>query len=445
VDVDSVVETSLRRALPANEVGCFLALATIHPPALGEQPLQQFPAILGRASGSSLQLDHESVSREHGVIEEERGRLWVTDLASKNGTQVNRVRLREGRAALQVGDILRLGDVVLRLVSRPHDLETTPATESPLVGGPSLHEVRRLIRLLGPTSLRIMVLGGSGTGKELVARELHRHSGRSGPFIALNCAALPESLVETELFGHVKGSFTGAVRDKPGLFEAARGGTLFLDEVTELPAATQAKLLRVVETGELRRVGAVSSVSTDCRILAATNHDLARDVEQGRFRGDLAARLAESEILLPALADRVEDLPLLVAHLSSRAGYRLAFDVEAMEILACYGWPLNVRELDNLVRTVGVLARGEVATAALLPQSYLAGRTQRGAAVSELDRVVAALRRNRGNIRRTSQEIGVSRTYIYRCLDRSGLDPRLLRSGTAGANGGGELNRRGRR
>jgi DNA-binding NtrC family response regulator len=341
---------------------------------------------------------------------------------------------------LRTGDVLRLGDVVLRLVSRPLDWQSRLAPDdSPLIGGPSLLEVRRLIRLLGPSSLRIVILGASGTGKELVARELHRHSGRSGPFIALNCAALPESLVETELFGHVKGAFTGALRDKPGLFEAASAGTLFLDEVTELPAATQAKLLRVVETGELRRVGAVGSVTTDCRIIAATNHDLPRVIEQGRFRGDLAARLAESEIVLPALAERVEDLPLLITHLSARAGYRLSFDPGAMELLACHSWPLNVRELDNLVRTVGVLAQGREVTTTMLPQLQTAPRLRGSSPSTEMERVLAALRQNDGNIRKTSITLGVSRTYIYRCLDRTGVNPRLLRSGTDTAARGGEL------
>ena len=222
--------------------------------------------------------------------------------------------------------LIRLGDALMLLSSRPIDqLEAAedPDPQSPLIGGRSLARVRQHISLLAPTPLRIMILGDSGTGKELVARELHRLSGCSGPFIAINCAALPESLVETELFGHTRGAFSGAVRDKPGLFEAAQDGTLFLDEVAELPLASQAKLLRVVETGELRRVGALQSIHTSCRILCATNHNLEQDVERRLFRGDLAARLSEAEIQLPPLRDRVADIPLLAEYLGRRGGGKI--------------------------------------------------------------------------------------------------------------------------
>jgi DNA-binding NtrC family response regulator len=232
----------------------------------------------------------------------------------------------------------------------------------------------------------------------------------------------------------VRGAFTGAVRDKSGLFEAASGGTLFLDEVTELPLATQAKLLRVVEEQAIRRVGAVRATSVDCRILCATNRDLQRDMAEGRFRPDLGARLAEAEIALPGLADRVEDLPLLVEHLGRRAGCRVVLDVDALEALACHAWPLNVRELDNVVRTLGVLGGGQVVRLAMLPPqlqllSAGAGETLVAPRRGREERVLEVLQRNEGNVRRTSQEMGVSRSYIYRCLDRQGLRLSELRDG----------------
>jgi DNA-binding NtrC family response regulator len=436
--MDLVVETTVRPVTVPEFSTEVLALAQLHPEHRPECAATRLPLTVGRALTCALVLDHPSVSREHARLEKRGAALWISDLGSRNGCFVNRRRI-QGSSEVRAGDILRLGDMVLRLVSRALD-DHPVSSESLLVGGPSLADTRRLISLLGPTSLRILVRGKSGTGKELAARDLHRHSERVGPFIALNCAALPESLVETELFGHVKGAFTGALRDKPGLFEAAQGGTLFLDEVTELPAGTQAKLLRVVETGELRRVGSVSSVPTDCRIIAATNHDLEQDIAQGRFRGDLAARLAESEVVLPSLAERIEDLPLLIDHLTERAGCRITFDADAMEILACYAWPLNVRELDNLVRTLSVLSQGGEVGAERLP-SHLATQPSGPPAPegddSMMDKVLEALRQNGGNIRKTSQQLGVSRTYIYRCLDRSGFDVRTARAGTGRASRAG--------
>jgi len=349
--MDPILETALRPAIKQNISGSYFAIARLFPGVEPEVALESFPVLFGRAVNAGISLDHETVSREHARISEKDGKLLLADLDSRNGTFLNRAQVKQEEVELYPGDLIRLGDVLLRFLTRPLDLEVI-SVESTLVGGLSLHEVRRLIRMLGPTPLRLLITGPTGTGKELVAREVHSNSGRSGPFIALNCAALPENLVESELFGHVKGAFTGAARDKSGLFEAASGGTLFLDEVTELPVVTQAKLLRVVETGEVRRVGAVSSIQTNCRILSATNHEMGHDIEQGRFRADLAARLAEAEIKLPPLSDRAEDLPLLIKHLARRAGYELVFNAEAMELLACYSWPLNVRELDNLVRTL---------------------------------------------------------------------------------------------
>jgi two-component system NtrC family response regulator/two-component system response regulator AtoC len=284
-----------------------------------------------------------------------------------------------------------------------------------------------------------MVTGESGTGKEVVARELHRVSNLSGPFVAINCAALPEALVESELFGFTRGAFTGATQEKPGLVEVAQGGTLFLDEVTELPLVSQAKLLRVVETGEVRRIGSIKQRQIDCRILSATNHDLSRDIEQNRFRSDLAARLAEAELRLPPLRERLDDLPRLIQYLCRRSGHQLNLSAQAAEVLACYSWPLNIRELDNTLRFLGAVSQGEEIDVGMLPDNVLAGSmssmaSSRGPAEpniatrppsgqAKIQRVIDALRQKNGNIRAASKEIGVSRTYIYRCLDRSGMKP----------------------
>jgi two-component system response regulator AtoC len=442
---DDLLDTSVRPVVAPAGPPSALLLLTLHPETIAAAhprslPLRALPLSLGRDRSSSIRFDDPSVSRHHARVEPRGEGHVLVDLGSRNGSFVNRRRVR-GETSLTPGDIVRLGDVVLlfasRTVEEAQETETSREAESSLVGGPRLAAARRQIRLLGRTPLRIAILGESGTGKELAARELHRASGRSGPFIAVNCAALPEPLVEAELFGHAKGAFTSATADKPGLFEAARGGTLFLDEVAELPLASQAKLLRVVESGELRRVGAVRSTRVDCRLLSATNHDLDDAVAKRRFRADLAARLAEAKLELPPLRERIEDLPLLVEHLGRRAGARPSLSAEVVEALACYPWPLNVRELDNTIRTLVVLAQGGEVTLSMLPLHLLAARRAQGKGRpggSGSEAILAALRRNGGNIRRTSQELGVSRTRVYRCLDRSGLTPADLRAGTEDAS-----------
>ncbi|MBW2731217.1 MAG: sigma 54-interacting transcriptional regulator [Deltaproteobacteria bacterium] len=431
--MDPLLETSLRPTVTPKDGSHRLVIAHMYPQSGGET-LLDLPATLGRDHTCDVVLEDSSVSRHHARIEHgSEGELLLRDLSSRNGSFLNRRRIDE--APLRPGDLLRFGDVLVRLLIQPEDMHTVDNPEDLLIGGSGLDGVRRHIRLLGPTNLRILITGESGTGKELVAQELHRRGG--GPFIAVNCAALPESLVEAELFGYAQGAFTGATRHKPGLFEAARGGTLFLDEVTELPLPSQAKLLRVVESGEVRRVGEINSTKTSCRILSATNHDVKRDIERGRFRGDLAARLAEAEIHLPPLRERLEDLPSLMEHLTQRAGCKLNLSSEALEAMACYHWPLNVRELDNVVRMLDVLTQGEEVELSMLPNHLLAADLRQMTAPrdrsSKISRVVEALRKNQGNIRRTSEVLGVSRSYIYRCLDRSGLDPVDLRNGTRNA------------
>jgi two-component system response regulator HydG len=430
--MDELLETSLQPAVAPEKSRRQSLLLQLYPHSSAEYLIQQAPLAMGRDDICQLVLDHPSVSRLHARIEQADHGLLLQDMDSKNGCTVNREPVST-KTSIKPGDIIRLGEVVLRLVQREMDAarDTRQIDEqSPLIGGSSLAPIRRQIQLMGPTQLRIMITGESGTGKELVARELHRLGQRDGPFIAVNCAALPDSLVEAELFGHAKGAFTGADRSKPGLFEAARGGTLFLDEVTELPMGSQAKLLRAVESGEVRRVGAVQSLRTDCRIVSATNHDVQRDVTNGRFRGDLAARLAEVEIQLPPLRQRIEDLPLLIDHLAARAGCTFELNGEVMEALACYGWPLNVRELDNVVRMLDVMAQGGLVKLSMLPEHLTSTSARPRAQGSKAQLVLDTLRENGGNIRRTSQQLGVSRSYIYRCLDRSGASPKDFRSGT---------------
>ena len=259
----------------------------------------------------------------------------------------------------------RLAEEVRRL--RGADPAAEPGTaDSGMVGkSRAMREVFKAIGRAAPTLETVLIVGPSGSGKELVARALHAHSPRAGAaFVAVNCAAIPSELLESELFGATKGAFTGAVADRPGRFQAARGGTLFLDEIGELPRPLQAKLLRAVQAREITPLGSTQTVKTDVRLIAATNVDLAKAVDEGTFRADLFYRLRVVEIALPALEERREDIPLLAAHFAMRAAKEAGVPLRpiapaALEALASRRWPGNVRELENAVRRAVVQARGE--------------------------------------------------------------------------------------
>ena len=277
----------------------------------------------------------------------------------------------------------------------------------------------------------VLVTGESGTGKERVAAAVHRASGRR-ELLAVNCGAIPDPLLESELFGHVKGSFTGATGDKRGLFQAADGGTLFLDEIAELPLSLQPKLLRVLETGEVRRVGEVQSRRYDVRIVAATNRDLAAEVEEGRFREDLYWRLRVLQLEVPPLRERATDVPLLIsAYLGRAAGTPLAgkrLSPAAVGLLADYHWPGNVRQLLNTLESVLVFAPGPEIGPADLPEEIrrasgnrevIRSAAERGLGLAELERdyIFEVLRRAGGNKTRAADLLGIPRRTLYRRLD----------------------------
>ena len=247
------------------------------------------------------------------------------------------------------------------------------ATEALVGASPGILRVRELIEQAGPSEATVLILGESGTGKELVADGLHRASPRARkPLIKVNCAALPADLLESELFGYVKGAFTGAVKDKPGRFQLASGGTLFLDEIGDMPATLQAKLLRALQEKIVEPLGSVKAVETDVRILAATNRDLRADVASGRFREDLFYRLAVLEIQIPPLRDRTGDLPLLAGHLLRKLGVKNHKEIRSIapafvEALSRHSWPGNVRELENVLERALILARSDTLGPELLP------------------------------------------------------------------------------
>ncbi len=244
-----------------------------------------------------------------------------------------------------------------------------------VVGSPAMRRAIEIVQKVAPHDSPVLITGSSGTGKELIARMLHRESSRAqGAFVPVNCGGVPEQLLESEFFGFVRGAFTGADRDKEGLFEAADGGTLFLDEVGELPGSLQVKLLRALQEGEVRRLGATETKQVNVRVISATNRDLEGAVESGDFRKDLYYRLAVVPIHLPQLRSRLEEIPRLVDHLLKRQAQRLGLDVEgiepdAMEVLLTYAWPGNIRELENVLERALVLTEGDRISLDDLPEA----------------------------------------------------------------------------
>ena len=313
----------------------------------------------------------------------------------------------------------------------------------PLVGvSQALKEVRALIARVAPTEARVLITGESGTGKELVASAIHRLSARAArPFVCVNSAAIPKDLVESEMFGHERGAFTGATERRMGRFELADQGTLFLDEVGDLSAEAQAKLLRVLETGVIERLGAEKAITVDVRVIAATNKDLLRATQAGHFREDLLFRLNVLPIHIPPLRDRAEDIAPLVHHFAARQQARLGravrVDVGAVQLLAAYPWPGNVRELANIVERLAILATGEAISAddvtRVLPSGMVDGGGETSAwndvelsdALDRYERtlIARALSAARGNVADAARKLSTDRANLYRRMRRLGLEP----------------------
>ncbi|HSV89934.1 MAG TPA: sigma-54 dependent transcriptional regulator, partial [Nitrospiraceae bacterium] len=312
-----------------------------------------------------------------------------------------------------------------------------------LVGqSPVMQQLRRLIETAGPTNSRVLIGGENGTGKELVARAIHQHSARaSRPFVAVNCAAIPETLIESELFGHEKGSFTGATSMKRGQFEQADGGTLFLDEIADMSLSTQAKVLRALQEQQFTRVGGTKLLKVDVRVLAASNKDLIKEIEKGSFREDLFYRLNVVPIIVPPLRERREDMPLLIRHFmtvhAEEQGLRMKeISPEAMAVFQQYDWPGNIRELRNLIERLMIMTPGPVIDAAqaglslqarpvaaasqsgipavnpLFTQSYDSLRDARNA--FEKEYIARKLREHHWNISRTAEDLQIERSHLHR-------------------------------
>jgi len=338
------------------------------------------------------------------------------------------------RTQVELGEALRRGrrleaeNIALRDVAESSSELPQIVSESP-----SMRSVLNLVERIGPADANVLITGENGTGKEVITRVLHSISSRrSKPLISLNAGALAEGVFESELFGHVRGAFTDAKSDRVGRFELADGGTLFLDEIGNVPLNLQAKLLRVLETGEFERVGSSKTQKVNVRLLSATNADLHAEVAQGRFRQDLLFRLNTVEIRLPPLRDRIEDIPILAEHFLKlhRERYRrpiMGFTPEALDALRQHLWPGNVRELDHVIERAVLMSTGNIVTAFDLalektPDARLSARLEE-MSLEDAERLLIkkALARFEGNANRAAEALGLSRSALYRRLQKYGL------------------------
>ena len=381
---------------------------------------------IGREPALELSVDDGKASRCHAEFLPGGAGVLVTDLDSRNGTFLDGAPLSSAGALAKVGSIVRVGRTVLIVVANVHPYMREANDDPLLVGGPSLDETRQVIAVVGPSRVPVLVEGETGTGKELVAQAIHRGSSRRGELCAINCAALPSELVESELFGHSRGAFSSSAGPRRGLFRAADGGTLFLDEIGDLPLAAQAKLLRVLETGEVRAVGEDQPTRVDVRVIAATNRDLDRMIEQGEFRADLFHRIATGRVSLPPLRARREDIaPLAQRFIRSEQ----CFTARAIEKLMLHGWPGNVRELRNVIAaaTARVEARQSLRIDAEDVLIGSRGGTAAESPGSEEARLRDALTQHAGNVTHVASALGMRRATVYESFKRFGIDPATYR------------------
>jgi len=405
---------------------------------------------VGADARCDLCLRDRGISRNHAEFIVREGRVWVRDLGSRNGTVLSGVHVAE--AALQLGSIVQLGEISIGLYPRWHIREVDPstATQFGLLHGASLamRNVFALLERVAGSNATVLVEGESGTGKEMVARSLHEASARSRkPYVVFDCTTVTKELAESELFGHVKGAFSGAIADRDGAFRQADGGTIFLDELGELPLDLQPKLLRVLESGETRRVGDTQRRTVDVRVVAATNRDLHAEARRGRFRSDLLYRLSVVRLQLPPLRARPEDIaPITERLLDGQLAPGSRVDGPNLERLMGYSFPGNVRELRNvLTRALALAPRHEgrvrfdelvfnLASDSSSPTSLGYGfpgvdaplpykdAKQRLMAQFDDEYVQALMRRHGGNVTQAAKAANLSRKHVYSLLRRIELE-----------------------
>ena len=334
--------------------------------------------------------------------------------------------------------VLRLGKLVEAQALRDHaEVASRGTRDSPPELGDSapMAAIATLVRKVAPTPSTVLITGESGTGKEVVARALHHHSRRSGPFIPVNCGGIPDTLLESELFGYERGAFTGAAQRKVGMFELAAAGTLFLDEIGDMPGQLQVKLLRAVQERRIQRLGATASIPIETRLVAATNRDLERDVAAGRFREDLYYRLNVVRVHVPPLRERLADLPALAGRILARLNHSMGRQVQglgpdALAALGGYGFPGNVRELENILERALIFAEGSIIEASDLdlgetgdrPAGPVSDRAAGTLKENERALIAAALARWEGNRTRAAAELGITRRTLFNKLRQYGID-----------------------
>jgi DNA-binding NtrC family response regulator len=419
-------------------------LAVIHGPDLGQSMRLSTEATrIGSAQHCGLRLTDPTVSRLHCILEVVHNGVRIVDTNSTNGTFIDGVRVRD--ADITSGSTLRIGSTSIRVDLAPEPMLVPVSNKTSLGGlvggGVEMRRLYALLELTAPTDAVILIEGETGTGKEVVARAIHNLSSRSkGPFVTVDCGSIAENLIESELFGHVRGAFSGATSNRAGLFEEAEGGTIFLDEVGELPPAMQPKLLRVLESREVRRIGANSVTKVTARIVAATNRELAQSVNEGTFREDLYFRLAVINLRMPPLRARREDIPALVKHFYERiAGPGVEPPQDVLRTAMARAWPGNVRELRNFIeRCISLGWHREPAPEISTPPTEAAARPPGTGAVVPLHLplkearqtwtaqfesvyVRAMLEATHGNVSRAAELAGVNRRFLQRLMVRLGM------------------------
>jgi DNA-binding NtrC family response regulator len=428
------VSTDVLPEPPTVQFAHAIVRVTTGPDAGKQCRLEPGTTRVGTAPSCALRLTDPAVSRLHCELRVEPAGVRVVDSGSTNGTRVDGLDIVEAR--LRNSARIELGNTALALEIHSEPLEVTLAPRDHfgrMLGiSAAMRSVFQLMATVAPTNATVLFQGETGTGKELAAQAIHESSRRAeGPFVAVDCGAIAEHLIESELFGHLRGAFTGATGDRRGLFEEASGGTLFLDEIGELPVSLQPKLLRALEEREVRPVGSNTPRPVDVRVIAATNRPLASAVNAGAFREDLYYRLAVFEIVLPPLRERREDLDFLAeafyANITGKPGHLAP---ELLASIRSRSWPGNVRELRNFIERSAILGLGpgqpspaasaslEIFASADLP---LKEARERCMAQFEAQYVTSLLRRTGGNVTRAAEIAGVSRRYLHKLISEGKL------------------------
>jgi transcriptional regulator with GAF, ATPase, and Fis domain len=415
--------------------------------------LERGPLRIGKKEDNDLVLSDNTISRRHLVIEQSGDGFILKDLGSTNGTFINGLRVKE--AYLSPGDLISLGNTQIEFIAFDEKVHIEPSSHTSF--GEMVGKSRKMRQIFGicekiaPSLATVIIEGETGTGKELVARAIHQFSPRKEkPFVVFDCSAVAPTLIESELFGHEKGSFTGAIRDRKGAFEMANGGTVFLDEIGELTLELQPKLLRALEQREIRRVGSNEAVNFDVRVICATNRNLREEVTANRFRQDLYYRLSVVKIHLPALRERPDDIPVILEKFLAEGRFNklpdgslkvTRIEDDALKILQRYQWPGNVRELANIVERTVSLVDGHAINASHLAYVFqeveqavepterlpidnslpFKAAKQKIVENFEKDYLENLLKRNDYNISKASREAKIDRKHLSNLLKKYGI------------------------